>query len=137
MYQILFFLLIILQLTRSEEIQCGVSRKYFGVSRRKLEILEERSFEKCKSLEQIEISNTNLTKIEQLAFEGLTNLNVLAIINNNVKELNGSVRNLPSLEIINLSRNQIEKFEADMFLNTNNLKNIFMDENRISVGSGL
>jgi Leucine-rich repeat (LRR) protein len=132
MYRILFFLSIILQLTRNEEVQCGVSR-HLSLSKRNMEILKERSFEKCKNLKHIFISNTNLTIIERLAFENLTNLTDLTIVDNNLRKLNGSVRNLPSLESINLSRNKIEKIEADMFLNTNNLKNIFMDKNRISV----
>jgi Leucine-rich repeat (LRR) protein len=68
-----------------------------------------------------------------LAFEDLTKLSYLKIVDNNIKELNGSVRNLSSLEIIDLSRNQIEKIEADMFLNTKNIETIYMEKNRISV----
>ena len=104
--------------------------KYLDLSSQGLEKIPEYVFSKT-SLEELNVSNNNLTGSIQAEIRHLSNLKVLNASNNKMTGLPAEIGQLQKLEILNLSNNQLTGLPYELG-NLKNLKILNLSGNKYS-----
>lgn len=138
---------------RINQIQFNLIK--FNLDYNRIEKLNDRYFSFLYSLEWLSLSGNEINQIDSKAFDGLNNLKYLDLSKNSIKNELDSLSCLSRLETLNLSSNPIEnlnvrvfstlvsleylylgatnlsKIEADLFNGIENLKELYLSENRV------
>ncbi|KAH7941041.1 hypothetical protein HPB49_009444 [Dermacentor silvarum] len=94
--------------------------------------IADRTFQDNIQLVHIDLASNNISWIARNAFEGLLFLRKLRLDRNLLFSLNGSVRNLPKLQFLGASFNEILSLERGEFGNTGDLTAIDLKANNIT-----
>lgn len=117
----------------SENLLDCHNSKYIFFSDIKILKLGKETFKDCKNLTSLSLLQNNLSIIESSAFEGLESLFFLSINFNQIKSLNESLKSIPKLNEITLTRNKIEVIDKKFFASGLNLTKICLSANKIRV----
>ncbi|XP_037577297.2 protein toll-like isoform X2 [Dermacentor silvarum] len=94
--------------------------------------IPDRTFQDNIRLIRIDLASNNISWIARNAFEGLLSLTILRLDSNRLFSLNGSVRNLPKLQYLGASFNEILSLERGEFGNNGALTAIYLKANNIT-----
>ncbi|XP_063924664.1 toll-like receptor 6 [Zophobas morio] len=103
-----------------------------SINDNKLETLEP-SFNKSKTLTDLDVSSNKISTINKIAFEGLSKLYSLKLNNNNITSLEAVwFKDLKSLNQFNLSHNNIEQIEFGTFDSLRDLSILDVSYNKLT-----
>jgi Leucine-rich repeat (LRR) protein len=106
--------------------------RFIFLSDNQIETLPDNLFANCANLEQLSLGNNRLTKLNTAAFgpAGLKNLTTLSLFVNKLTTFNETdlFQKLPSLQLLDLSFNQIE---TAVFDESATLQNLWLNDNKI------
>jgi len=81
---------------------------------------------------KINLSNKNITDIDKLAFENFTALKLLDLSNNQIKMIK-DLEYLDKISSLDLSSNLIERFDFNIFKESNDLAALILNNNKLEV----
>lgn len=87
-------------------------------------------FDGMVSLEGIDLSSNNIYEVRRMAFAGAPNIKFVILESNRIKTIEINSFNLPNLEFLDLSENQLSDIEY-AFRNCTRLKNLMLGRNLI------
>ncbi|XP_023223926.1 uncharacterized protein LOC111625122 isoform X1 [Centruroides sculpturatus] len=94
--------------------------------------ISEFAFSYFHKLNELDLSNCQLSYIDETAFYNLTNLKILDLENNNLSKLKCQLtKHLKSLESVNLENNKLESIENGTFGSCPNLTEIILTGNQL------
>uniref|UniRef100_A0A8C7FR87 TIR domain-containing protein n=1 Tax=Oncorhynchus kisutch TaxID=8019 RepID=A0A8C7FR87_ONCKI len=73
--------------------------------------LSEEFLQSCKHMTEVDISNTGLTQLSEFSFRSMEQISALKLGHNRLSHVPKATRNLPTLKILDLSFNIINKLE--------------------------
>lgn len=80
------------------------------------------TFRKAKGLTDLSLYKNNVTTMEHAAFADLTKLQIIDLQNNSIQRVSRFIKNNPSLTLVRLQGNPIERVDCNIFGPLNNLK---------------
>lgn len=89
-------------------------------------------FELCINVKELDLSKNHINNIEEKAFSSLKSLRILSLSQNKLPSIPAATRNLPTLEELNLSHNEIQTLKCNDFANLTKLKELSLNQNSIS-----
>ncbi|GIY83408.1 carboxypeptidase N subunit 2 [Caerostris extrusa] len=98
----------------------------------KLQAITSEDFSTTPSLQSLRLTKNNINRIDFEAFTNLPELKNLTLDYNRLESLNGSLRDLRSLEILFLHGNKLRKIREFDMRNLRNLKRLNLRANNIS-----
>lgn len=81
---------------------------------------------------ELRINGADFIKVEPDAFEGLSSIKILSLKNNNIESLDDVVFNLPQLEELDLSLNNLASLNNETFHNFPDLKSLNLEFNELT-----
>ncbi|XP_072513697.1 uncharacterized protein [Salminus brasiliensis] len=91
--------------------------------------ISEQEFRSCKQLTVLDLPRNNLLSISQFAFSSLEKLTRLILCHNKLKSVPTAIRNVSLLEILDLSYNSIKVLKCLDFANLTKLSNLHIYRN--------
>ncbi|XP_027009246.2 toll-like receptor 22 [Tachysurus fulvidraco] len=102
------------------------------MQRNRISNLTTQMLEPCSNLTELDFGLNEISRISAPIFKAVTQLRVLRLHINKLTQVNNLFRNLPMLEFIDLSRNQISTLTCSDFANLTRLNSLYLFSNRIS-----
>lgn len=96
-----------------------------------MEEIQEDAFEGCKTLEKIEMTNNNFTKLGRNSLKGLVNLGILNLHGGNIPEIDLDLTSLKNLHTISLTLMNISIFSADTLREQDDLRMLVLCSNNL------
>nr|XP_029516349.1 toll-like receptor 13 [Oncorhynchus nerka] len=93
--------------------------------------LSEEFLQSCKHMTEVDISNTGLTQLSEFSFRSIEQISALKLGHNRLSSVPKATRNLPTLKILDLSFNIINKLGCSDFSNLTGLTQLFLFHNQI------
>ncbi|XP_069580173.1 toll-like receptor 13 [Brachyistius frenatus] len=88
--------------------------------------------ETCSQLTELDLSITHIKELSKGSIRSMNGLRFLNVETNRLTEVPVDVRNLSSLQILNMNDNLISELGCEDFLNTTNLVELYLNTNRIA-----
>ncbi|XP_030831853.1 slit homolog 3 protein-like [Strongylocentrotus purpuratus] len=105
-----------------------------GSNHTKIAKLENEAFENLRNLNNLTLSNNDITDLQPSVFKGLENVTSLNLAHNKLQTLGpNSFSHMPSLEYLNLRKNKLRCVRRTAFYNLPHLKEIDLRDNMIKV----
>ncbi|TDG97505.1 hypothetical protein EPR50_G00226680 [Perca flavescens] len=89
-------------------------------------------FQLCINVKEVDLSNNLIKHIDDQAFRSLHGLRILSLNHNKLTSVPGDVRNLPTLEELDLSKNNISTLKCNDFAKLTKLRELSLNQNFIS-----
>ncbi|XP_026217824.1 toll-like receptor 13 [Anabas testudineus] len=99
----------------------------------KLRTVSSDMFNMCINLKELDLAENRIESIRDDAFRPLQRLRILSLSRNNLSSVPVATRNLPALEELDLSTNNISGLGCDDFANRTMLRRLSLYNNSISV----
>uniref|UniRef100_A0A8K9XEU6 TIR domain-containing protein n=1 Tax=Oncorhynchus mykiss TaxID=8022 RepID=A0A8K9XEU6_ONCMY len=93
--------------------------------------LSEEFLQSCKHMTEVDISNTGLTQLSEFSFRSIEQLSAFKLGHNRLSSVPKATRNLPTLKILDLSFNIINKLGCSDFSNLTGFTQLFLFHNQI------
>ncbi|XP_064874267.1 LOW QUALITY PROTEIN: uncharacterized protein LOC115129781 [Oncorhynchus nerka] len=93
--------------------------------------LSEEFLQSCKHMTEVDISNTGLIQLSEFSFRSIEQISALKLGHNRLSSVPKATRNLPTLKILDLSFNIINKLGCSDFSNLTGLTQLFLFHNQI------
>ncbi|CDQ83879.1 unnamed protein product [Oncorhynchus mykiss] len=94
--------------------------------------LSEEFVQSCKHMIEVDISNTNLFQLSDFSFRPLEQIRTLKMGHNRLSSVPKATRNVPTLKVLDLSFNIINKLGCSDFSNLTGLTQLIIFHNQIS-----
>ncbi|XP_068566343.1 toll-like receptor 13 [Cebidichthys violaceus] len=89
-------------------------------------------FQLCINITEIDLASNNIQNISEEAFRSLRGLQILSLTQNKLPCVPAAIRNLPTLQELDLSKNSIKTLECNDFTNLTKLRQLSLHQNLIS-----
>ncbi|XP_036390534.1 toll-like receptor 13 [Megalops cyprinoides] len=89
-------------------------------------------FQPCSLVNEVDLSGNGLCNLSELTFRDMKQLSILRLPLNKLTRVNNATRYLPNLEVLDLSRNIINKLTCFDFANLTKLRRLHLSDNHIS-----
>ncbi|XP_029313243.1 toll-like receptor 22 [Cottoperca gobio] len=89
-------------------------------------------FQLCINVKELDLAENTIGNIQDKAFRSLQGLRILTLSQNKLSSVPAEIRNLPRLEELDLSKNNIRTLECCHFTNLTKLKHLSLQHNSIS-----
>ncbi|XP_025761309.1 toll-like receptor 13 isoform X1 [Oreochromis niloticus] len=115
------------------DVACQIhSLKTLNVSSSKIHTLKENMLQSCSHLTNLNLSSNHIESVADNALQSMTQLRSLILQNNYLSELPVAVQGLTTLEVYDLSINDISELYCPYFWNLTSLTILDLSHNRIS-----
>ncbi|XP_031153532.1 toll-like receptor 13 [Sander lucioperca] len=102
------------------------------LQRNRLFYVRSNFFQLCINVKEIDLSDNLIRRIEDQAFTSLHGLRILSLNHNKLTSVPPALRNLTTLEELNLSKNNISTLQCNDFANLTKLRQLSLHQNVIS-----
>lgn len=89
-------------------------------------------FQLCSNVTEVELLRNCIHSVDEAAFRSMTRLTVLSLSDNKLDSVPAALRNLRTLEELDLSKNQIRALTCEDFANLTRLQRLILHANSIS-----
>lgn len=89
-------------------------------------------FQLCVNVTELDLSGNTIRNITDGAFRYLQGLKILSLSQNKLSSVPAATRNIPTLEELDLSKNDIKTLECHDFVNLTKLRKLSLHQNSIS-----
>ncbi|KAM6908368.1 uncharacterized protein PEZ65_016656 [Lycodopsis pacificus] len=89
-------------------------------------------FQLCMNITEIDLASNNIQNISEEAFRSLRGFTILSLTQNKLPCVPAAIRNLPTLQELDLSKNKIETLQCNDFTNLTKLRQLSLHQNSIS-----
>ncbi|KAA8580553.1 hypothetical protein FQN60_013511 [Etheostoma spectabile] len=102
------------------------------LERNSLHYISSNFFQVCINVTELDLSDNPIRYIDDHAFTSLDGLRILSLNRNKLTSVPVAVRNLPTLEELDLSKNNISTLKCNDFANLKKLRQLSLHQNSIS-----
>lgn len=96
-----------------------------------LTVLTDQTLRPCAILNELHLRNNRISRMYKSSFKHLKNLTTLRLQKNKLTQLNGTLQDLPKLQLLDLHLNHIENLDCSDFANLTELRTLYLHSNRI------
>ncbi|XP_045553629.1 toll-like receptor 13 [Salmo salar] len=97
-----------------------------------ISVLSKEFLQSCKHLTEMDVCDNNINQLSEFSFRSMEQLSTLKLGHNSLSSVPNATRNLPTLKILDLSFNIINKLGCSDFANLTGLTQLFLFHNQIS-----
>ncbi|XP_031697548.1 toll-like receptor 13, partial [Anarrhichthys ocellatus] len=121
------------RLTALVNVSCTIPTvSTIQLRRNNLLYINAQFFQLCINITEIDLASNNIQNISEEAFRSLRGLKILSLTQNKLPCVPAAIRNLPTLQKLDLSKNKIKTLECNDFTNLTNLRQLSLHQNSIS-----
>lgn len=105
--------------------------QWLDLSNNQITILSEEGFKELTGLLELHLNKNSIKTIDLYAFKGLDQLQILDLSYNYISVVNDSMKNLTSMEYLNLRHNDLHQLNGDEFFQMIQLSKLDLSENQL------